>query len=87
MASRSSSSVGAIGVRLAAGAGNKIVTVASKHNLDKAKVLRASAVFDYDLFSVTKGFVASAKVPTLPLSVTQSVHLKLHKAGELCNEC
>ncbi|RAR00653.1 GroES-like protein [Stemphylium lycopersici] len=42
-----SSSVGAVAIQLAAGAGVKVVTVASKHNLDSVKSLGATAAFDY----------------------------------------
>ncbi|KAH9866667.1 hypothetical protein J1614_008360 [Plenodomus biglobosus] len=47
-----SSSVGAAAIQLAAGAGIKVVSVASKHNLEKVKSLGASAVFDYNSSSV-----------------------------------
>ncbi|KAL6705121.1 hypothetical protein ACN47E_007226 [Coniothyrium glycines] len=42
-----SSSVGATAIQLAVGAGVKVVSVASKHNLEKLKELGASAAFDY----------------------------------------
>lgn len=42
-----SSSVGATAIQLAVGAGVKVVSVASKHNLDRLKELGASAAFDY----------------------------------------
>lgn len=42
-----SSSVGAVAIQLAAAAGVKVVTVASKHNLDSVKSLGATAAFDY----------------------------------------
>jgi NADPH:quinone reductase-like Zn-dependent oxidoreductase len=42
-----SSSVGATAIQLAAASGVKVVSVASKHNLEKLKGLGATAAFDY----------------------------------------
>jgi len=54
-----SSSVGAAAVQLAVGAGVKVVSVASQHNIDKVKDLGASAVFDYKSSSVVDDIVAA----------------------------
>lgn len=54
-----SSSVGAAAIQLAAGAGVKVVSVASKHNLDKLKDLGASAAFDYNSSSVVDDIIAA----------------------------
>jgi NADPH:quinone reductase-like Zn-dependent oxidoreductase len=54
-----SSSVGATAIQLAAGAGHKVVSVASKHNVDKVKGLGAAAVFDYNSASVTDDIIAA----------------------------
>ena len=42
-----SSSVGAVAIQLAVAAGVKVVSVASKHNLESLKSLGATAAFDY----------------------------------------
>ncbi|KAF2112553.1 oxidoreductase-like protein [Lophiotrema nucula] len=47
-----SSSVGCSAIQLAVGAGVKVVSVASAHNLGKLKELGADAVFDYNSSSV-----------------------------------
>jgi NADPH:quinone reductase-like Zn-dependent oxidoreductase len=54
-----SSSVGAAAIQLAAGAGHKVVSVASKHNLDNLKDLGASAAFDYKSASVVDDIIAA----------------------------
>jgi NADPH:quinone reductase-like Zn-dependent oxidoreductase len=54
-----SSSVGAAAIQLAAGAGVKVVSVASKHNLEKLKDLGASAAFDYNSSSVIDDIIAA----------------------------
>jgi len=52
-----SSSVGAVAIQLAVGAGVKVVSVASAHNLDKLKELGAYAAFDYKSSSVTDDII------------------------------
>tara|TARA_R110002003_G_scaffold40_11_gene2748 strand:+ start:37535 stop:38458 length:924 start_codon:yes stop_codon:yes gene_type:complete len=52
-----SSSVGATAIQLAVGAGVKVVSVASKHNLEKLKELGASAAFDYKSSSVADDII------------------------------
>jgi NADPH:quinone reductase-like Zn-dependent oxidoreductase len=54
-----SSSVGATAIQLAAGAGHKVVSVASKHNLENVKNLGAAAVFDYNSSSVADDIIAA----------------------------
>ncbi|KAF2027566.1 GroES-like protein [Setomelanomma holmii] len=54
-----SSSIGAVAIQLAVGAGVKVVSVASKHNLEKLKEMGASAAFDYNSPSVTDDIVAA----------------------------
>lgn len=54
-----SSSVGATAIQLAAGAGHKVVSIASKHNIDKVKDLGADAVFDYKSPSVADDIIAA----------------------------
>jgi NADPH:quinone reductase-like Zn-dependent oxidoreductase len=54
-----SSSVGAIAIQLAVAAGVKVVTVASKHNLDNVKGLGATAAFDYKDPKVTDDIIAA----------------------------
>jgi NADPH:quinone reductase-like Zn-dependent oxidoreductase len=54
-----SSSVGATAIQLAVGAGVKVVSVASKHNLDKVKDLGADAVFDYNSSSVADDIITA----------------------------
>jgi NADPH:quinone reductase-like Zn-dependent oxidoreductase len=54
-----SSSVGATAIQLAAGSGVKVVSVASKHNIEKVKALGASAVFDYNSASVAEDIIAA----------------------------
>jgi NADPH:quinone reductase-like Zn-dependent oxidoreductase len=54
-----SSSVGATAIQLAAGAGHRVVSVASKHNLDKLKDLGASAAFDYNSPSVVEDIISA----------------------------
>ncbi|OAK97050.1 GroES-like protein [Phaeosphaeriaceae sp. SRC1lsM3a] len=54
-----SSSVGATAIQLAAGAGHKVVSIASKHNIDKVKDLGAAAVFDYKSPTVAEDIVAA----------------------------
>lgn len=54
-----SSSVGATAIQLAAGAGHKVVSIASKHNVDKVKSLGADAVFDYKSPTVTEDIIAA----------------------------
>lgn len=54
-----SSSVGATAIQLAAGAGHKVVSIASSHNLEKVKSLGAAAVFDYKSSSVTDDIIAA----------------------------
>jgi NADPH:quinone reductase-like Zn-dependent oxidoreductase len=54
-----SSSVGATAIQLAVGAGVKVVSVASKHNLDKLKDLGAAAAFDYKSDSVIDDIVSA----------------------------
>ena len=54
-----SSSVGATAIQLAAGAGHKVVSVASKHNIDGVKALGAAAVFDYNSSSFVDDIVAA----------------------------
>jgi threonine dehydrogenase-like Zn-dependent dehydrogenase len=52
-----SSSVGATAIQLAVGAGVKVVSVASKHNLDNLKELGASAAFDYSSKTVVDDII------------------------------
>ena len=54
-----SSSVGAVAIQLAAAAGVKVVTVASKHNLEKVKDLGAAAAFDYNDPNVAHDIIAA----------------------------
>ncbi|KAI4605517.1 uncharacterized protein J4E88_007765 [Alternaria novae-zelandiae] len=54
-----SSSVGATAIQLAAGAGVKVVSVASKHNLEKLKGLGATAAFDYKDPKVAHDIIAA----------------------------
>jgi NADPH:quinone reductase-like Zn-dependent oxidoreductase len=54
-----SSSVGATAIQLAAGAGHKVVSIASKHNLEKLKDLGAAAAFDYNSSTVTDDIIAA----------------------------
>ncbi|KAI8942114.1 hypothetical protein NX059_000208 [Plenodomus lindquistii] len=54
-----SSSVGSAAVQLAAASGIKVISVASKHNVDKVKSLGAAAVFDYNSKSVTDDILAA----------------------------
>lgn len=56
-----SSSVGATAIQLAAGAGHKVVSVASARNIEKVKALGADAVFDYNSASVVDDIVAALK--------------------------
>src|SRR5262245_28319121 len=56
-----SSSVGASAIQLAVGTGAKVITVASKHNIEKVKELGASAVFDYNSPTVIDDIIAAAK--------------------------
>lgn len=56
-----SSSVGATAIQLAVGAGVKVVSVASKHNLDNLKQLGATVAFDYKSPSVVDDIVAALK--------------------------
>lgn len=51
--------MGAIAIQLAVASGVKVVTVASKHNLEKVKSLGAEAVFDYNSSSVTEDIIAA----------------------------
>lgn len=53
------SSVGAVAIQMAVATGLKVVTVASKHNLDKMKGLGASAAFDYKDPNVVDDIVAA----------------------------
>ncbi|USP77648.1 GroES-like protein [Curvularia clavata] len=53
------SSMGAIAIQMAAATGLKVVTTASKHNLDKMKDLGASAAFDYNDPNVVDDIVAA----------------------------
>jgi Zn-dependent alcohol dehydrogenase len=54
-----SSSVGAVAIQLAVGAGVKVVSVASKHNLKKLKGLGATAAFDYKDPKVAHDIIAA----------------------------
>lgn len=54
-----SSSVGATAIQLAAGAGHKVVSVASKRNIEGVKALGAAAVFDYNSSSVAEDIIAA----------------------------
>lgn len=54
-----SSSIGAVAIQLAAGAGHKVVSIASKHNLDRLKELGADAAFDYKSSSVTDDIISA----------------------------
>lgn len=53
------SSIGAIAIQLAVAAGVKVVTVASKHNLEKLLELGASAAFDYKSPTVISDILAA----------------------------
>lgn len=46
-------------IQLAAGAGVKVISVASKYNLEKVKSLGAAEVFDYKSSSVSEDIVAA----------------------------
>ncbi|KAF2015427.1 GroES-like protein [Aaosphaeria arxii CBS 175.79] len=54
-----SSSVGATAIQLAVGAGVKVVSVASKHNIAKLKELGASDVFDYNSPTVADDVISA----------------------------
>ncbi|CAO2651548.1 Nn.00g041180.m01.CDS01 [Neocucurbitaria sp. VM-36] len=54
-----SSSVGATAIQLAVGAGVKVVSVASKHNLDKLKGLGATAAIDYKSPKAAEDIIAA----------------------------
>ncbi|KAJ4325403.1 hypothetical protein N0V94_000745 [Neodidymelliopsis sp. IMI 364377] len=54
-----SSSVGATAIQLAAGAGHKVVSVASKRNIEGVKALGAAAVFDYNSSSVADDIISA----------------------------
>lgn len=54
-----SSSVGAVAIQLAVAAGVKVVSVASKHNLDHLKGLGAAAAFDYKDPNVAQDIIAA----------------------------
>ncbi|KZM22274.1 uncharacterized protein EKO05_0011368 [Ascochyta rabiei] len=54
-----SSSVGATAIQLAAGAGHKVISVASERNIDGVKDLGATAVFDYHSSSVADDIIAA----------------------------
>jgi NADPH:quinone reductase-like Zn-dependent oxidoreductase len=54
-----SSSVGATAIQLAVGAGLKVVTVSSKHNLQNVKDLGATAAFDYNDPKVAQDIIAA----------------------------
>lgn len=54
-----SSSVGATAIQLAAGAGHKVVSVASARNIEGVKALGAAAVFDYNSASVADDIIAA----------------------------
>jgi len=54
-----SSSVGAVAIQLAVGAGVKVVSVASKHNLENLKGLGATAAFDYNDPKVADDIIAA----------------------------
>ncbi|KAH5465942.1 hypothetical protein HBI22_163640 [Parastagonospora nodorum] len=54
-----SSSVGATAIQLAAAAGHKVVSVASKHNLNKIKDLGAEVAVDYNSSSATEDIIAA----------------------------
>lgn len=54
-----SSSVGAAAIQLAVAAGIKVVSVASKHNIDNVKDLGASAVIDYKSSSAIDDIIAA----------------------------
>lgn len=54
-----SSSVGAVAIQLAVGAGVKVVSVASKHNLEALKGLGATAAFDYNDPKVVDDIIAA----------------------------
>jgi NADPH:quinone reductase-like Zn-dependent oxidoreductase len=54
-----SSSVGATAIQLAAAAGHKVVSVASKHNLDKIKDLGAAVAVDYNSSSATEDIITA----------------------------
>lgn len=56
-----SSSVGALTVQLAVASGAKVVTVASKHNLDFVKSLGATEALDYNSPSAVDDVVAALK--------------------------
>lgn len=54
-----SSSVGATAIQLAVGAGIKVVSVASKHNLQNLQDLGAHAAFDYNSSTVTEDIISA----------------------------
>jgi len=54
-----SSSVGATAIQLAAAAGHKVVSVASKHNLGNIKDLGAAVAVDYNSSSATEDIIAA----------------------------
>jgi NADPH:quinone reductase-like Zn-dependent oxidoreductase len=54
-----SSSVGATAIQLAVGAGHKVVSVASQHNLEKLKKMGAAAAFDYNSASVVEDIISA----------------------------
>ncbi|KAJ4338267.1 hypothetical protein N0V87_004035 [Didymella glomerata] len=54
-----SSSVGATAIQLAAGAGHKVVSVASKRNIEGVKALGAAEVFDYNSSSVADDIITA----------------------------
>ncbi|KJX96059.1 zinc-binding oxidoreductase CipB like protein [Zymoseptoria brevis] len=56
-----SSSVGALTIQLAVASGVKVVSVASKHNIDFVKSLGASEVLDYNTSSVVEDVVKAVK--------------------------
>jgi NADPH:quinone reductase-like Zn-dependent oxidoreductase len=56
-----SSSVGALTIQLAVASGVKVVSVASKHNIDFVKSLGASEVLDYNATSVVDDVVEAIK--------------------------
>ncbi|KAH7065977.1 chaperonin 10-like protein [Paraphoma chrysanthemicola] len=54
-----SSSIGAVAIQLAVGAGVKVISVASKHNLEKLKDLGASEAFDYKSSTVADDIISA----------------------------
>jgi NADPH:quinone reductase-like Zn-dependent oxidoreductase len=56
-----SSSVGALAIQLATASGVRVVSVASKHNIDFVKSLGASEVLDYNNSSVVDDVVEAVK--------------------------